>query len=326
MVARRSAHTVARRGLLVVLLGAGPSVACTGKSDDSATADGSDGGGEGGTTSPDADADSDGSPAADDCDDSDPTVHPGAEELCDGVDTDCDGALHPEEADTDADGIPDCAACAEAGYWALLAAGTTGTDLQAALEADTPRPSCDYSQSKRAIYQSYDLEEGNVVSCVYTGEQVAILGGSPEDDAMNIEHSWPRSEGAESDPANCDVHHLYPTMVDANSARESHPYGEVTGSAYWSDGGSRAGSGSGGTVFEPRDAHKGNAARSMLYVWIQYGYTPSSTQRALYAEWSAADPVTLRDQERDAATARYQGNHNPFVACPAFTERMLDGR
>ncbi len=42
---------------------------------------------------PSADADADGSPAGDDCDDNDPSVFPGADELCDGVDNDCDGAV-----------------------------------------------------------------------------------------------------------------------------------------------------------------------------------------------------------------------------------------
>jgi len=279
-----------------------------------------------GTTDPAADDDGDGFSAADDCDDSDASVYPGAPEQCDGKDTDCDGAPHALEADADADGSPDCSPCADAGYWELVLADTRGDDLRAALSEATPTPSCDYYQSKSAIYQSFDLEDGNVVTGVYTGEQVTIVGGGPEDDAMNIEHSWPRSEGAEAWPADCDVHHLYPTIVEANSTRQSHPYGEVTGSTYWSSGGSQLGSGSGGTVFEPRDAHKGNAARSMLYVWIQYGYAPSSTQRTLYGEWSALDPVTGIDQDRDASIARYEGNHNPFVACPIFVERMLDAR
>ena len=39
-----------------------------------------------------------------DCDDSDPEVYPGAEELCDGKDTDCDGAVPDDEADGDGDG------------------------------------------------------------------------------------------------------------------------------------------------------------------------------------------------------------------------------
>lgn len=275
------------------------------------------------TAGPGTDADDDGHTADVDCDDDRPDVFPGAPELCDGLDNDCDGDLHAEEADTDGDGAPDCAACSDAGFWDLLRDNTAGADLQDALTAAMPSLSCDYTQSKRAIYQSFDLEDGNVVSCVYTGVQVAILGGSPEDDRLNIEHSWPRSEGASSGTADCDVHHLYPTLTDANSARASSSYGEVTGGASWSQGGSSLGSGSGGTVFEPRDAHKGNAARSMLYVWLQYGYTPSSAQRDLYAAWSNLDPVTATDQARDAAIARYQGNHNPFVACPVFVDRML---
>jgi hypothetical protein len=41
---------------------------------------------------PEADEDGDGFVAAEDCDDSNPSVHPGALELCDGLDTDCDPA------------------------------------------------------------------------------------------------------------------------------------------------------------------------------------------------------------------------------------------
>ena len=43
-----------------------------------------------------------------DCDDDQPSVHPGATELCDGVDNDCDGALSAAEADADGDGYDLC--------------------------------------------------------------------------------------------------------------------------------------------------------------------------------------------------------------------------
>ena len=55
------------------------------------------------------DADGDGYDAEDDCDDADPLVFPGAEEVCDGVDNDCSGAIDDDPTDgswffEDADG------------------------------------------------------------------------------------------------------------------------------------------------------------------------------------------------------------------------------
>ena len=60
------------------------------------------------------DADGDGVPAGDDCDDADPSVAPGAEERCDGRDNDCDGRVDADASDAtdwwvdfDADGYGD---------------------------------------------------------------------------------------------------------------------------------------------------------------------------------------------------------------------------
>jgi hypothetical protein len=50
-------------------------------------------------TAPPTDADGDGYAEGEDCDDGDASVHPGAEELCNGVDDDCDGTVDEEAVD-----------------------------------------------------------------------------------------------------------------------------------------------------------------------------------------------------------------------------------
>jgi len=54
------------------------------------------------------DSDGDGFEAAEDCDDTNPFIYPGAAEACDGLDNDCDGAAD-EDWDHDGDGVAGCA-------------------------------------------------------------------------------------------------------------------------------------------------------------------------------------------------------------------------
>ncbi len=88
-------------------------------------------------------------------------------------------------------------------------------------------------------------------------------------------------------------------------------------------GGSRLGLDAGGaTVFEPRDAHKGNAARSMVYFAIRYGHTLTASELSLYKAWDGLDPVDARELERTWTIAAEQGIPNPLVVCPDALGRL----
>ena len=102
------------RGLLVLLLGtilAVYAVGCDDGADGDADADtDADGDGDADSDGDCQDLDDDGfcAGADEDCDDSDPLTHPGAEEICDGLDNDCDGTIPVDEVDADADGFAPC--------------------------------------------------------------------------------------------------------------------------------------------------------------------------------------------------------------------------
>lgn len=267
------------------------------------------------------DADADGVDACTDCDDADPDVFPGAPERCNGEDDDCDGVPHSEELDADGDAVLDCWLCDEAGYWRWVQ-DQEGEALGDSLNSLTGPISCLYSSATDFLFLELD-KEGGEVECVYTGTRVEVGEDKPDESVMNTEHSWPQSQGADAEPAKCDLHHLFPTLSDANQARASYPFGEVAGSSSWSDGGSSLGSdASGATVFEPRDAHKGDVARAMLYFSVRYGHPLDEAEQALYTGWHLADPPDSAELERTFAIRDEQGHANPFATCPELVERL----
>jgi deoxyribonuclease I len=260
------------------------------------------------TDEPDCDVDGDGfvalSCGGDDCDDLDPDRHPGAPERCNGLDDDCDGAAHFEDED--------CAPCEAAGLFAQVAPlAEDPAALRAALRVAVAPVRCSYRESGDRLFTLLDKVDGHV-SCVYTGTRVEVGNTRPDGDLLNIEHTWPQSQGADREPARCDLHHLFPTTPASNNARGNLPFGEVSAGVRWEEGGSRASA----TAFEPRDPHKGDAARAMLYFSLRYDLALPADQRDLFAAWHAEFPPDAGDRARSATIARWQGAHNPFVVCP----------
>jgi hypothetical protein len=113
----------------------------------------------------------------------------------------------------------------------------------------------------------------NTLECVYTGR--LAVGYTSRTDAQNnynfnTEHTWPQSTFNESEPMRSDLYHLFPTDVNANAIRSNYPFGNVVSGVIWDSAGSKLGRNNlNQIVFEPRDVHKGDVSRSMLYFLIR---------------------------------------------------------
>ncbi len=170
-----------------------------------------------------------------------------------------------------------------------------------------------------------DLDNDDTLDCDYTGRHLsqvtsrrtAYRGGK----GFNAEHTWPQSKGAVG-TAKSDLNHLFPTDCNANSRRSSLPFGKVV-QVTWAEGGSKLGTdANGATVFEPRDDHKGDAARAILYFYMVYGQHADLEnfrhEEEILKAWHLQDPVSAQDQARNDAVYRHQGNRNPFIDRPEF--------
>lgn len=169
-----------------------------------------------------------------------------------------------------------------------------------------------------------DSDNDDVVSCVYTNRQVARVknAGDAYSQNINTEHTWPKSKGASGGPAKADLHHLFPSDVNTNSARSSFPFGKVV-KVQKSFAGSKLGTDAQGrTVFEPQDSHKGNVARALFYFYTVYGRKASlanfKVEEPVMQEWHRMDPVDAAEQERNDAIFKHQHNRNPYIDHPEY--------
>ena len=170
----------------------------------------------------------------------------------------------------------------------------------------------------------------NTLECVYTGR--LAVGYVDRTDAQNnynfnTEHTWPQSNFGEAEPMKSDLYHLFPTDNPANSIRANYPFGNVVSSVTWDSAGSKLGRNSlNQIVFEPRDVHKGNVARSMFYFItrypVNYGGFFTQTQENDFREWNELDPVGSVETARNNAIALLQLKRNPFIDHPEFVDRI----
>jgi endonuclease I len=188
-----------------------------------------------------------------------------------------------------------------------------------------------YNNARDLMYGasgSIDVHDG-VIEGIYTGT-TAMPDGTRTPGELNTEHSWPRSDGADTEPARSDLHHLFPAQSRANQERGSHPFGYTScngGGCLWSEAGSKLGpptSGGAGYAFEVRPLRRGDIARAHFYFSVRYQLPIPDTEEADLRQWHQEDPVDDWEIQRHEAVVSYQENRNPFIDRPDFVERISD--
>ncbi len=227
----------------------------------------------------------------------------------------------------------------------------SGPELYQALVEDyKPAFVLNYTQCRDTMYRNI-YNENDTITAVYSGfrrflepsgDPSTILYSNANALSINTEHTYPQSKGASSSPAKSDMHHLFPTRTIINSARASDPFGDIPDEQtdvwflhlddqsevptedielYSEDNNS---------AFEPREDHKGNVARAMMYFYTMYrseavsadaGYFPQ--QQSILCQWHLQDPVDSLEWHRSKLIADYQdGKANPFVLDCSLAQRL----
>ncbi len=181
---------------------------------------------------------------------------------------------------------------------------------------------------------------------------IQFLAMDARPDGINAEHIYPRSKGARPENGNAfsDMHNLAPSRWEVNEARSNFAFAEVldtdTDRWYYKDMVlNNANSLSNEEIklysevddlgdnfgfFEPREAVKGDVARSVFYFYTMYRDEAMSADPNFFDDmkedlctWHMDDPVDELESYRNDRKALYQDNKvNPFIADCSLANRL----
>lgn len=222
--------------------------------------------------------------------------------------------------------------------------GLSGQALLDQLRADyKPAHVLNYDDARDTMFAVID-NQANQVSGVYSGYTITLdPQADPSTDAynkgINTEHTWPQSKGTDTGNARSDLNHIFPARNEVNSSRGNDPFAEINDSQtdkWWRDDyylttipssyideySEKDNDG----YFEPREEHKGNAARAMFYMYTMYSEQLDTVffnlQKNTLRLWHNADPADQAEQDRADRIAPYQdGKLNPFILDSTLVRR-----
>ena len=207
-----------------------------------------------------------------------------------------------------------------------------------------------YTDARDILYGTIDLKDGNQLSGVYTGYTITLdplLDPSTDayNQGINCEHTWPQSMGAGNEPQKSDMHHLFPCKSNVNSSRGNDPYAEIpdieTDTWYRNDYSQETipteyidefaekynPPNADYETFEPREDHKGDAARAVFYFFCMYNDVADTNfwneQKDYLIDWHYYDEVDTWELDRTWTIASYQQDQpNPFILDSSLARRI----
>jgi hypothetical protein len=233
---------------------------------------------------------------------------------------------------------------------AQVCPGDTGETLITCLQAGfTPATVLDIDQARDTLFAVISLEPGNLVTDVYTNLTITLdPNADPNTDALfkglNVEHTLPQSKGAtEGTPAHSNLHNLFPVWITANTDRSNFPFAEIDDANvdFWYCNGTKSSTAppvaeraacgkfdNETSTFEPPEAHKGNAARAVFYMYTIYRAQADDAffneQKNILRTWHDQDPADADEIARASLIATYQdGLTNPFITDATLVDRAF---
>ena len=187
-----------------------------------------------------------------------------------------------------------------------------------------------YKTTLMSQFEVKDTINGqSYVTCCYSGENKVF---NDPFDWSDIDysrehtycHSWmptfPCSDPEQEEYA--DQHNLYPAnLPNANSPRSNLPLEEITGNTVFTYlEGSVGYNASNQLIYEPRESHKGNAVRALMYMATCYNgqlgnnwALPSNQSQETIRTWHFNDLPDNYEIARHEYIYDLQGNRNPFI-------------
>lgn len=198
-----------------------------------------------------------------------------------------------------------------------------------------------YYENDGTILDMYSENPTGIDPYNYSAGSTQRCGSySVEGDCYNREHIIPQSVFNSNAPMVSDAHFITPTDGKVNGQRSNYPHGTVSSASWTSQNGSKLGSsgivGYSGTVFEPINEFKGDIARMYFYFATRYENTVAGYSYPMFngtsdqvftteflnmlLTWSAQDPVSQREIDRNNAIYAQQNNRNPYIDHPEYVQ------